>query len=164
MKKIHKMLEWEIFPGIGFGEIELGLTADELIQKYIKHDYYYRYKILTMHTFFPDLVCYRFFDSIDLNINIKTTKLTRIDLSNKFIGKYKKIGIGNTFSDLKKIRNDYVFDDDCVLVGENCELLLTVDIDLTSSNYSEDEKNNSNIEMITIKEYEDTTYSIVDFD
>jgi len=148
MEKIDELLKMSIVASKGIGDICLGMSASSFISSYVKNEYYYASKILKIRACFPNLLIYIFFDSINIYIDVVSSKIVKITLYNKFEGKYlDEISLGNTVGQLRRLRSDLSFDDDNVMIGQY-ELIMVTDEDLTSIDCDVDA---AIIEMIVIR-------------
>ncbi|SHO59239.1 hypothetical protein [Vibrio quintilis] len=142
MSKLDEMLEYDIVPYKGIGDIYLGQSAVEVIGKIVDYDSYFNKGSLKITAIYPDIFIYKILDSIDLWIDIKISKLIRIVLYNNYKGKYNDVGLGDCLSLLKNKVENMFFDDDEVYVNDY-NFVVIVDDDL----YSLDEDKIENIKI-----------------
>jgi hypothetical protein len=150
MKDSKEIVNFKIKPGIGIGDIYLKQNVADIIDKYANYQAYYVDKILKVRAVYPDVFIYRFIDSVELYIDIKTSLLVRINMTNGFKGKYKDIiGIGDKILKLKEIEKNLSYDDDQVFVGNDYGLIMVADNDLMS--LEDEEIDNCRIESMIIR-------------
>ena len=129
MKDISEILEYPIHDK-GIGDIEIGMSADVFINKYVNTKLYYTNKILKVSTFFPRNFIFTFYDSISIYIDIGKAIITRINLYNQYQGKYlDKINIGSQIMTLREIeQNIYLDEDEYLLLSSTISIQANEDI------------------------------------
>ncbi|NHN27420.1 hypothetical protein FIA58_017205 [Flavobacterium jejuense] len=146
----HKILSLKIEDD-RVGDFVLGMCFDSFENKFLKPDYFYYDKFLTVNSVFPSKTKYVFFDSICCWFDVKFGNLERIDLYNDFSGVYKKtVSLNKKLSCIKQLKIELKYDEDCVELINDWKLYIVVDEDLTILNSIEDIYN-TKIEMITLK-------------
>lgn len=152
MNNLKNILYFEIKPGVGIGEITLGMTAEEIIKKYATTRSYYTEKNFEIGAYYPDIYYFNFFNSVKLFVDIKTSLLVEIRLENQFSSQFmKSIGIGDKVGALRSLRQDLSYDDEGIMIGDDWGLIMVADDDLMS--LSDDEIDNCSIESMIIKKF-----------
>jgi len=127
----NKILTYEIKKGEGLGDIYFGMTEKDFISKYVSYKLIDEGIIEIEHLLNDSLCCYKFFNSVEICIEVNRG-VSSIFLKNNFQGKYKdKLGLNNTYQEVKSILNELNefggYYEDYLFVGQNKNFLIAFD-------------------------------------
>lgn len=134
-----------------FGDISIGLPLKSFIEQYTKYEYYYKEEIIKMEACYPSKVIYAYYDSIYFYFDLKTSDLDRIDLTNKYMGKFLgKVGLSYKVLDVLTILDiEFMHDDDFLITDKDLKVSMWCNIDLDS--VSKKEALSAKVEGISIR-------------
>lgn len=123
------------------------------MRKYATYDAYYKDRILRVGAYFPSTYFYTFYDSVDLLVDVTTSRISEIRLRNNFSSKLmNKVGIGDSVLYLKQLGLKLTYDEEDIFVGDDSGIAMVTNEDLMPPN--EDEIQNCIIESMVIKKIE----------